>query len=67
MSEPTSTTPRHPLPLSVPEAATYSGLSESHLRRCIADGRLPHVRYGRIVRVHLDALDGYLRVGDTQP
>lgn len=63
MSEQT-TAPRNPRALRIPDAATYTGLSESHLRRCIADGRIGAVRYGRNLRVHVSALDAYLRAGD---
>lgn len=64
MPEPTNTL-RNPHPtLTVNEAATYSGLSTTHLRRCLADGRIRSVRYGRYVRVPLDALNDYLRDGE---
>jgi excisionase family DNA binding protein len=60
------TTPRsnpHPT-LNVAEAADYSGLSENFIRGCLADGRIRSVRYGRFVRIPVDALNDYLRDGE---
>ena len=48
------------------DAVTYSGLSERMLRRRIADGTLPVVRFGRSVRIRRSALDRYLETGDAR-
>ncbi|MEI2712438.1 MAG: excisionase family DNA-binding protein [Nocardioides sp.] len=64
---PAAALPANPHPaLSYADAVIYSGLSEQHLRRCITDGRLRHIRYGKKVRIPLDALNTYLRDGDPQ-
>jgi excisionase family DNA binding protein len=58
-------TSRNPHPtLSVADAADYTGLSAAHLRRCVSDGRIRSVRYGRLVRIPVEALDDYLRNGE---
>lgn len=42
------------------EAAAFAGLSQSELRRCVANGSLPHVRHGGAVRVPRVALKDFL-------
>ena len=50
---------REKLFLSIPEAATVSGLAESHLRHLISDGKLPAHKRGRwiISRSALEQLE----------
>ena len=62
----TSPRPQNPDPLfSVADAVAYSGLSERTLRRKIADGTLPVVRFGtNLLRVRRSVLDRYLETGD---
>lgn len=45
---------------TVREAAEFSGLSESEIRRLIANGSLPHARDGKAVRVSRVGLKDFL-------
>ena len=57
--------PQNPDPLfTFADAVTYSGLSTSMLRRRIADGTLPVVRFGTALRIRRSVLDRYLSTGD---
>ena len=38
--------------LTVSEYAEVRGCSEKTVRRCIAEGKLPIIRTGRLVRIH---------------
>lgn len=51
-------------PLTLKEAANYTGFSVSHLRRRIASGKIKAVRFGHRVRVSRGELDDYLRAGE---
>lgn len=42
--------------ISLWQVASYLSVSESKVHKLIRDGRLPHVRHGRRVRVYLDDL-----------
>jgi excisionase family DNA binding protein len=51
----------HRPPLSVPEASTYTGLSERFLRRLIAERRIPFVKVaGTRIRFLPSDLDEWL-------
>jgi len=45
---------------SVREVASQLGVHPETIRRLIHDGRLDAVRIGRVLRVHKDAVDGFL-------
>jgi len=45
---------------SVREVAGRLGVHPETIRRLIHDGRLDAVRVGRVLRVHKDAVDGFL-------
>lgn len=45
---------------TVPEAAALLRISVSHAYQMCAEGKLPAVRLGRVVRVDLSALDALL-------
>ena len=45
---------------SVREVAGQLGVHPETIRRLIHDGRLDAVRVGRVLRVHKDAVDGFL-------
>lgn len=49
-----------PRAVSIPMAAELLGVSESMVRRLLADGDFPHVRFGERVVVPLAALDSWL-------
>jgi excisionase family DNA binding protein len=55
------TQPRRRL-ASIPSAADYAACSTKTIRRRVADGSLPAVRFGpRVIRVDLDDVDALLR------
>jgi excisionase family DNA binding protein len=47
--------------LSVPEAAAFSGLSRTHLRLAIKEGRLKSRKLGRGWRVKRSDLEAYVQ------
>lgn len=51
--------------LSVEDFAVRLGVAPDRVRRWISEGRLPHVRLGRVVRVPADALERLLRLDDV--
>jgi excisionase family DNA binding protein len=61
----TPRSPRAPL-LSAAEVAEILHISLRSVRRMIADGRLPIVRLGHSVRVHPEALEVMIELGDTR-
>lgn len=50
-----------PLTVSVPEAARLLGIGRNAAYELVATGRLPHVRFGRTIRVPRDTLGAWLR------
>lgn len=44
----------------------HYGISESTLRRGVADGTIPHLRLGRQLRFDLDVLDAHFEVPATR-
>jgi excisionase family DNA binding protein len=52
---------------SVREVAGRLGVHPETIRRLIHDGRLDAVRVGRVLRVHGDALDGFLAQQRVKP
>lgn len=54
---------RTPRPLlSVSEAGSLLGVSSATVRRYLADGRFPHVRIGRLIRIRPEDLDKFIEV-----
>lgn len=49
------------LTLSVAEAATLLGIGRNHLYDLINTGQIPHVRFGRLIKIPRDALEEWLR------
>lgn len=49
--------------ITLKEAASILSISRSTLRRWIAQGRLPCVRLGRLIRVRIADLDAFIRIG----
>lgn len=49
--------------ITLKEAASLLSISRSTLRRWIAQGRLPCVRLGRLLRVRVADLDALVRIG----
>jgi excisionase family DNA binding protein len=56
-----------PTLLSVDEAAAYLGTKPRFVRRLIAERRIAFHHVGRHVRLHLDDLVEYLRLGRVEP
>lgn len=53
--------------LTVKEVAARTGMSSSWVYRAVEEGRIPTVRMGNRVRIHVDALNEFIRSRDTQP
>lgn len=49
------------LTLSVDEAARYVGVSDDTIRRGLASGRIPHIKVGRVIKIHREGLENWLR------
>lgn len=49
--------------LSVKEAAKALACSESLLRKWVHQGKLPHVKVGRLTRIRQSDLEAWLRLG----
>lgn len=49
--------------LSVKEAAKALGCSEALLRKWLHQGKLAHVKVGRLTRIRQSDLEAWLRVG----
>lgn len=49
-----------PKATTVAGAGHYTGLSESYIRLLIEQGKLPHIRAGRAIRLLIDDLDSFL-------
>lgn len=49
-----------PLVLSVTEAAHLLGVGRNHLYDLIADGQIPHVRFGRLIKIPRSTLETWL-------
>lgn len=47
--------------IGIPGAATYADVGEKTIRRRIADGTLPAVRVGRLIKIRIDDLDKLLK------
>jgi excisionase family DNA binding protein len=53
--------------VSVREVAAQLGVHPETVRRLIHDGRLDAVRVGRVLRVHREAVDGFLARQRVKP
>lgn len=49
MTEPTPTVPL-PRLLSIPELADHLGVTERHIRRLVAERRIPYLKWRRFIR-----------------
>ena len=58
---------KDPSLVSVREVADQLGVHPETIRRLIHDGRLDAVRVGRVLRVHREALDGFLARQRVKP
>lgn len=52
-----STTPELPPPtISIADFCRHSGMSDTAVREAISDGRCPHIRYGKTIRIPASVL-----------
>lgn len=51
--------------MTVPEVAEYLSTSDRFVRRLVAERRIPFVKVGRHVRIHLSAVDAFLAAGSV--
>jgi excisionase family DNA binding protein len=49
------------LTLSVAEAASLLGVGRNHLYSLINEGQIPHVRFGRLIKIPREALEDWLK------
>lgn len=62
----TNAEPQPPM-LTIQATASHAGVSVRTIQRWTRQGRLPHVRVGRVLRYPADALDGMLIDADQTP
>lgn len=48
------------LVLSVTEAAELLGVGRNHLYDMVADGQIPHIRLGRLIKIPRSSLESWL-------
>ena len=46
--------------LDLPAVAERLGVNQRHVRRLVAERRIPYLKWGRLLRFDPDALDGWL-------
>lgn len=46
--------------LDLPAVAERLGVNQRHVRRLVAERRIPHLKWGRLLRFDPDELDGWL-------
>lgn len=49
-----------PSVMSIPQGATYLGVSPRFVRRLVDEGRVPYLKVGRLVRLRVADLDAFL-------
>jgi excisionase family DNA binding protein len=55
----TTVTQRRPL-LDLPTVAKYLGVGERHIRRLVQERRIPHIKWGHLLRFDPDEIDVWL-------
>jgi excisionase family DNA binding protein len=55
----TQRTERRPL-VDLPEIAKRLGVNERHVRRLVHERRIPHLKWGHLLRFDLDDIDAWL-------
>ena len=53
--------------LDVPGVAAHLGVSERHIRRLIAERRIPYVRWGHHIRFEPDEIARWLEAARVEP
>jgi len=53
--------------LDIDSVADYLGTSARHVRRLVADRRIPHHKVGGLVRFKLDRIDDWLELHERRP
>lgn len=56
-----------PLVLSVAEAAHLLGVGRNHLYDMVAAGEIPHVRFGRLIKIPRASLEEWLATQAVAP
>lgn len=46
--------------VDLPAVAERLGVNQRHVRRLVAEGRIPYLKWGRLLRFDPDELDGWL-------
>ena len=59
-SAPTHTTTSRPALIDLPAVAERLGVNERHIRRLVAERRIPFVKWGHILRFDPAEIDGWL-------
>lgn len=49
-----------PTLMTIPAVAEHLGVTERHIRRLVAERRIPHVRWGRLIRFDLRRIDEWI-------
>lgn len=49
------------LVLTVAEAASLLGVGRNHLYTLINEGQIPHIRFGRLIKIPRSALEDWLQ------
>jgi excisionase family DNA binding protein len=50
---------RRPL-IDLPAVAELLGVNERHIRRLVAERRIPHLKWGHLLRFDVDEIDAWL-------
>src|SRR5262249_53712278 len=61
--EAVSTASITPAVLSVAEACLYLNVRATFLRQAIRTGKIPHTRFGKLIRIRIEDLDEAIRTG----
>lgn len=53
--------------LDLPQLATRLGVNERHIRRLVAERRIPYLKWGHLLRFDPDEIDRWLDAARRQP
>ena len=59
--------PEEPVVLTIPQAAKLLQVSENHLYTLVAQNAIPHVRFGKLIRIPRWALLQYIAEASGSP
>ncbi len=49
-----------PVLMTIAQVAQYLGVTERHIRRLVSERRIPHVRWGRLIRFDPRKIDKWI-------